>query len=70
MLRLADRWGVLQCDATGGLIAGDFRRALVPAPADTQGRRLTGPGWILELEPGWKVVPGGRRGDWVLREIP
>ncbi|HEX7025195.1 MAG TPA: hypothetical protein VF187_10295, partial [Gemmatimonadales bacterium] len=70
MLRLADRWGVLQCDVTGGLIAGDFRRALVPAPADTEGRRLTGPGWILELEPGWRVVPGGRRGDWVLREIP
>lgn len=63
-LRLTDRWGVLQCDGSGGLISGDFRRALVPAPADTAGRRLTGPGWVLELQPEWQIVPGARKGDW------
>lgn len=70
MLRLTDRWGVLQCDVSGGLIAADFQRALVPAPSDTTGRRLTGPGWVLELNPGWQIQPGQRPGDWVVRRAP
>lgn len=70
MLRLTDRWGMLQCDVSGGLIAADFQRALVPAPSDTAGRRLTGPGWVLELLPGWQVVPGPRPGDWKIRQAP
>lgn len=68
-LMLTDRWGVLQCDASGGLISADFTRAIVPAPADTSGRRLTGPGWLLELAPNWRVAPGPRRGDWVLELV-
>jgi hypothetical protein len=65
-LRLSDRWGVLQCDASGGLISGDWLRLVVPAPADTAGRRLIGRGWVLELAPGWRLVPGRRAGDWRL----
>jgi hypothetical protein len=70
MLRLSDRWGVLVCDASGGLIASDYRRAVVPAPSDTAGRRLTGPGWVLELLPGWRLVAGARPGDWTLSQAP
>ena len=66
MLRLSDRWGVLQCDAAGGYISGDYTRAVIPSPADTSGRRLTGPGWILELAPGWKLVRGAKPGDWTV----
>jgi hypothetical protein len=65
-LRLTDTWGVLQCDASGGLISFDWHRLIVPAPADTAGRRLTGPGWVLELAPEWRIVPGTRRGDWAV----
>jgi hypothetical protein len=68
-LRLSDRWGVLQTDASGGLIAADWSRLVVPAPADTGGRRLLGPGWVLELAPGWKLVPGLRPRDWAVRRI-
>ena len=70
MLRLTDQWGVLQCDVSGGLITADFQRALVPAPSDTTGRRLIGPGWVLELNPGWQLQPGQRPGDWVVRRAP
>jgi hypothetical protein len=69
-LRLTDRWGVLQCDASGGLISADFGRAFIPAPADTTGRRLTGPGWVLELLPEWHIVPGARKGDWKVTAFP
>ncbi|HEU5217649.1 MAG TPA: hypothetical protein VFU23_03270, partial [Gemmatimonadales bacterium] len=65
-LRLTDQWGVLQCDGSGGLISGDFQRAIVPAPSDTTGHRLTGPGWVLELLPDWHIVPGARKGDWTI----
>lgn len=65
-LRLTDRWGVLQCDASGGLIAGDYTRVIVPAPASITGRRLTGPGWMLELGAEWRIVPGRRSGDWTV----
>lgn len=68
-LRLSDRWGVLQCDGSGGLISPDFTRAIVPAPVDTAGRRLTGSGWLLELAPNWRVVPGRRQGDWVVQAV-
>jgi hypothetical protein len=67
-LRLTDSWGVLQCDASGGAISEDFRRAIVPAPADITGRRLTGPGWVLELLPDWEIVPGPRKGDWTVKK--
>lgn len=69
-LRLTDRWGVLQCDASGGLIAADFGRVVVPAPADLTGRRLTGPGWVLELGAEWRIVPGRRSGDWTVTSAP
>ena len=65
-LRLSDKWGVLECDASGGLISSDWHRIVVPAPAETAGRRLTGPGWVLELAPAWRIVPGSRRGDWTV----
>lgn len=70
MLRLSDRWGVLQCDLSGGLIGADYRRVVVPAPSDTGGRRLTGPGWVLELLPGWQLVRGPRPGDWTVVRAP
>jgi hypothetical protein len=69
-LRLTDRWGVLQCDVSGGLVAADFQRVVVPAPADLTGRRLTGPGWVLELGAEWRIVPGRRSGDWTVTRDP
>ncbi len=69
-LRLSDRWGVLECDASGGLVTADWSKVIVPAPADTTGRRLTGPGWVLDLAPSWRMAPGRRRGDWTVVQEP
>ena len=69
-LRLSDRWGVLECDASGGLVTADWSRVVVPAPATTAGRRLTGAGWVLDLAPTWRIAPGLRRGDWTVVKDP
>jgi len=69
-LRLSDRWGVLECDGSGGLVTSDWSTVVVPAPAATDGRRLTGPGWVLDLAPSWRIAPGRRRGDWTVVQEP
>jgi hypothetical protein len=58
-------WGTL--DVTDGvLVPTDFSRATVAAPKDTQGPHLEGPGWTLNLTPGWRVVPGARAGSYTI----
>jgi hypothetical protein len=32
-------------------------------------RKLQGDGWTLELAPGWRVVPGTKRGDYRVTNI-
>ena len=65
-LRVSDGWGVLE--ASAGMIVrenGSIRRVVVPAPKDTAGDTLFGEGWKLQLQPGFKVGPGPRAGDFV-----
>jgi len=48
-------WGRLE--VTGGsLRSADWSEARVPAPVDLKTKPLTGPGWILELTPGWTLL--------------
>ncbi|MBC6980576.1 hypothetical protein H8B08_02315 [Caulobacter sp. 17J80-11] len=53
-LRVADRWGVLQAE-DGALIDGGWGSLIVAAPTAEAPDRVSGPGWSLELAPGWRV---------------
>lgn len=56
-------WGKLQVESVGAILSSDNRLVRVVAPADA--RALKGPGWTLELEPGWAVRPmAGRNGSF------
>ena len=66
-LRIVDRWGVLEVSSGGGLIK-DWMEAVVPGPAQVEGSRAKGPGWTLNLEPGWRLVTGVRKGDLTVLE--
>ena len=58
-------WGTL--DVTDGvLVPTDFSRATVAAPKDIKGQHLDGPGWTLDLNAGWSVVPGARAGSYTV----
>ncbi len=65
---LAGPWGRLTLDDGAALASGDRSMARVAAPADLSDAdgRVEGPGWTLELEPGWRLEPGPRPGDVVL----
>jgi hypothetical protein len=48
-------WGRLQVDDVGALLAPDNQSVRVVAPSNAESR--TGPGWKLELAPGWTIRP-------------
>jgi len=60
-------WGTL--DVKEGVLAPtDFSRATVAAPADTRGPHVVGPGWTLDLAPGWSIAPGPKAGSYTVQK--
>ena len=60
------RWGKLQVDDVGALLAPDNQSLRVVAPADVQIRPVSGPGWRLDLAPGWTIRAAAKPGNFVL----
>lgn len=64
-----DSWGVLDVKGGGALVPADFRGVTVAAPATSPtGSHIEGPGWTLDLAPGWKLVPGTKPGSYVVQK--
>jgi hypothetical protein len=67
--KVTDEWGVLQVQSGGVLMkrpAASFTGVVLRAPANPTGDRITGEGWTLQLNPGWKLAPGARSRDWTV----
>ena len=64
-LRISDDWGILDAK-NGALMKPDWSAVIVGAPSASIGSSLAGDGWALELKPGWKIVRGIRKGDFIL----
>jgi hypothetical protein len=60
-------WGTLDVN-DGVLVPTDFSSATVAAPINNQGSHLEGPGWTLDLAPGWKVIPDAKVGNYTVRK--
>lgn len=60
-------WGTLRAEE-GGLLSSDFKTITVSAPADGSPRSVRGPGWELELKPGWSLEAATRKGNWLVRQ--
>jgi hypothetical protein len=63
--RFTGPWGSLTVE-DGSLVSPDNRSVRVSAPTDAAARPATGPGWTLELAPGWTIASGDRAGDFVV----
>jgi hypothetical protein len=59
-------WGTLDVK-DGVLVPTDFSRAIVAAPKETSGTHIQGPGWTLDLAPGWSLAPAAKAGSFVLK---
>jgi hypothetical protein len=64
-LRISDDWGILDAK-NGALMKPDWSAVIVVAPSASTGSSLKGDGWTLGLKPGWKIVVGTRKGDFIL----
>jgi hypothetical protein len=68
MATISDVWGVLK--VTGGVLMDrDWKTARVPTPGKVEARSLQGDGWTLQLNEGWTLRAGERRGDFVVTKI-
>lgn len=65
-IRIVDTWGILTVNK-GALIKSDFSRIYVSAPSNLGASPIQGDGWTLELNPGWTVVAGERKGDYIVK---
>ena len=60
-------WGTLDVKQ-GALVPTDFSRATVAAPLDTKGPHVSGPGWTLDLAPGWTIAPADKTGSYTVKQ--
>ncbi len=58
-------WGTLDVKA-GVLVPTDFSRATVAAAKAMKGPHVEGPGWTLDLAPGWSIVAGEKPGSYTV----
>jgi hypothetical protein len=68
-IRISDAWGILEA-SKGALVKGEWGSVVLTAPTDISGSPIKGDGWTLELKPGWKLIPGTRKGDYLLQSAP
>ncbi len=60
------RWGKLQVESGGALVAPDNRSLRLSAPLDIRARPVRGDGWILQLAPGWTIRRSGGTDNYVV----
>jgi len=66
-IRIVDAWGILTA-AKGALIKSDFSGIYVSAPSNTSSSPIQGDGWTLELNAGWTITNGERKGDYIVKK--
>ena len=66
-IRIVDAWGILTV-TKGALIKSDFSRIYVSAPSNSSISLIQGDGWTLELNAGWTITNGERKGNYVLKK--
>jgi len=52
----------------GVLVPTTFSRATIAAPTETTGAHLQGPGWTLDLAPGWRIAPADKPGSFTVKK--
>lgn len=64
-MRLTDDWGALDVD--GDARVDQQAKIATVSAAGIDASHLHGDGWHLDLNEGWVIVPGPRKGDWTVQ---
>lgn len=67
-IRIVDAWGILTV-TKGALIKSDFSKIYVSAITGLSASPVQGDGWTLELNAGWAVTAGERKGDYAVKKL-
>jgi hypothetical protein len=67
-MSVRDDWGSLSVEAGVLMVRtkNGIDRFQVAAPSAVEAKLVSGDGWELKLAEGWEVVPGPRKGDYVV----
>jgi hypothetical protein len=66
-IRIVDVWGILTVSRGGALINPTFSKIYVSAPSNLSAP-IQGDGWTLELNAGWTITSGERKGDYIVKK--
>jgi len=67
-IRIVDVWGILTVSKGGALRNPTFTKIYVSAPGSLSLSPVQGDGWTLELNAGWTITNGERKGDYIVKK--
>lgn len=67
-IRIVDVWGILTVSRGGALRNPTFTKIYVSAPSNLSSSPIQGDGWTLELNTGWTIANGERKGDYIVKK--
>ncbi|WP_292010121.1 hypothetical protein [Chryseobacterium sp.] len=67
-IRVTDKWGILTVEK-GALMSPDWDKISVSSPVKTEGKKISGEGWILDLADNYTIEKDGISGNYKLKKI-
>ena len=64
-IRVTDNWGILIVEK-GVLLSPDWRYASLTIPEKIEEKKVSGDGWVLELNNGYSVIKDENTGNYKL----
>ncbi|HET9058019.1 MAG TPA: hypothetical protein VFN30_14335 [Chitinophagaceae bacterium] len=67
-MKATDNWGVLDITDVGGLLNQEKSKMIITAPLKFDGNKISGEGWILQLNEGYIVERDSKTGNFKLKK--
>lgn len=64
-IRVTDKWGILNVE-NGALMSPNWNQMSISNPTQTEGKKISGDGWVLELVDGYGIKKNETDGNYVL----
>lgn len=68
-IRVVDVWGILTVSKGGALMNSTYSKIYISTPINLNKSPIKGDDWTLELNAGWTIANGGRKGDYIVKKL-